>query len=456
MLNRKLRQLKQQARETARGVYMVSLGCPKNLVDSEIMAGTLVSGGIPINLDAGSARYYLINTCAFLPSARCESAEAIAEGIRWKQQRPEVRRLIVAGCLIQHNDFAQYRERFPEVDHWSGIDGVPAILRTIAEEDGRVTGEAAHPCYLYDETTPRLQLTLPHVAYLKIADGCDNCCAYCSIPHIRGRLRSRSIASAAAEARNLIGNGVREIIVIAQDVTAYGSDRDDGATLCALLRELDALPGDFQVRLLYTHPAHYTGELIDFLARARHVLPYLDMPLQHINDAILRAMGRKTTREATETLLWRLREAIPNLTLRTTFITGLPGEGEAEFAELLEFVRIQKFDRLGVFPYAPEPSTPAAAMPGRVAPEVAEARARRILELQETISLERNRQLEGSVIRVIADEVEGRKAIGRGAADAPEIDNSVIFGARTRLEAGTFYQVKITRAEAFDLYGEVC
>lgn len=438
------------------GIYIVSLGCPKNLVDSEVMAGALVSGGVPVNLEPETARYYLINTCAFLPGARNESALAIGEGVRWKLRRPEERRLIVAGCLVQHKEFAEYKARFPEVDYWSGVDGVPDILKALERTGGATGGNAAQPCYLYDENTPRLQLTLPHVAYLKIADGCANRCAYCSIPKLRGSVRSRSVASAVREARNLLAGGVREIILIAQDITAYGSDRSDGASLVELLTELDRLEGDFWVRLLYTHPAHYTSELIQYLGRSQHTIPYLDIPLQHINDEILRRMGRRCTAAGTKKLLNELRAAIPNLALRTTFITGLPGEGDAEFAELLDFVREQKFDRLGVFAYAPEPDTPAAAMPDRPDAAVAEARAKEILHVQETLSLARNRTLVGQTVTVIADETEGRKAVGRTTADAPEIDNSVIFGANRKLHAGRFYQVRVTHAEAFDFYGEVC
>ncbi len=441
----------------AEGVYLVSLGCPKNLVDSEVMAGCLVSGGVPLNFDASSAQYYLINTCAFLPSAREESARAIQEGIRWKKQHPEVRKLIVAGCLIQQDQSGSYKEKFPEVDAWSGVDGVPEILRTLENAgDGRRTGDTAAPCYLYDENTPRLQLTLPHVAYLKIADGCNNRCAYCSIPLIRGELRSRSMASVIAEARNLLAGGVRELIVIAQDVTVYGVDRSDGATLAGLLHELDRLEGDFRIRLLYTHPAHYTDEFLAEYGRSKHVLPYLDIPLQHINDSILLKMGRKVGRHAVETVLAKIRAARPETAIRTTFITGLPGEGDAEFAELVEFVSHERFARLGVFAYSPEPGTPAASFTPRVAGSVAEARAGELLDIQRKIALEANRALIGKTMEVICDEADGRRGRGRTFADAPEIDNAVIFTSARRLSAGEYYNVRITDAKTFDLYGEVC
>ena len=444
-------------RRSAAGVYMVSLGCPKNLVDSEVIAGLLITAGIPLNFDKNTAAYYLINTCAFLPSARQEACLAIEEGIRWKKQAPEQRKLIVAGCLIQQDKTRVIRQRYPEVDVWSRVDGVGNIINTLQNAHaGYTAGDAEEPVYLYDENTPRLQLTLPHVAYLKISDGCNNRCAYCSIPLIRGSLRSRSIASVRQEAINLIASGVRELILIAQDVTAYGHDRSDGATLAGLLHELDQLEGDFILRLLYTHPAHYTDEFFAEYARNRHLVPYLDIPLQHINDNILMQMGRKADRSRIETVLQKIRQARPESVIRTTFITGLPGEGEAEFAELEEFVKLQKFARLGVFSYSPEPGTPAANRPDRADLATAEARAEKLMQLQQGISLQYNQALLGQTVRVICDQAEGRNAIGRTLGDAPEIDNTVYFSANRRLTPGEIYQVCITEVKTFDLYGKVC
>ena len=441
----------------AEGVYIVSLGCPKNLVDSEVMAGVLLSGNIPLNMDKNSARYYLINTCAFLPGARNECENAIADGIRWKKQAPEVRKLIVAGCLIQQDKEKLIRSKYPEVDAWSGVDGVEQIFDTFSKaENGYTTGDSAEPTYLYNENTPRMQLTLPHVAYLKISDGCNNRCLYCSIPNIRGALRSRSIESVLTEAKNLIQSGVREIIVIAQDVTAYGADRNDGTTLAGLLHEMDKLNGDFTIRLLYTHPAHYSDEFFAEYAANKHILPYLDIPLQHINSNILLKMGRKVGRQQVEDVLQKIRAARPETAIRTTFITGLPGEGEAEFAELREFVKAQKFARLGVFSYSPEPGTPAAAMPDRVSTAIADERADEIMQLQQEIALQANQSMVGKVVTVICDQAEGRNGIGRTFADAPDIDNMVHFSAKIRLQAGKSYQVKITEAETFDLFGNVC
>ena len=444
-------------RLTAEGVYLVSLGCPKNLVDSEVMAGVLLTNGILLNFDKNTAEYYLINTCAFLPGARSECESAIAEGIRWKKRHPEVRKLIVAGCLIQQDKEKLIRSKYPEVDAWSGVDGVADIFKTFqAAKAGYTAGDAPRPTYLYDENTPRLQLTLPHVAYLKIADGCDNCCAYCSIPLIRGGLRSRSIESVLAEAKNLIANNVKELIVIAQDVTAYGADRNDGTTLAKLLHEMDKLEGEFFIRLLYTHPAHYTDEFFAEYAVNKHIMPYLDIPLQHINSNKLLKMGRKTDRTAIETVLAKIRQARPETAIRTTFITGLPGEGETEFAELMEFVKVQRFARLGVFSYSPEPGTPAAERTDRVDSAIAGERAAKIMELQENIALSYNQALVGKTVNVICDEADGRNGVGRTFADAPEIDNIVYFTGNKRLKTGEIYQVLITEAETFDLYGKLC
>lgn len=445
-------------RITAEGVYLVSLGCPKNLVDSEVMAGSLISGGIPLNFDASTAKYYLINTCAFLPGARSECENAIAEGIRWKKWAPQQRKLIVSGCLIQQDKQKLIRSKYPEVDAWSGVDGVGDILQTFQQADsGYTTGDSDLPTYLYDENTPRLQLTLPHVAYLKIADGCNNCCSYCSIPLIRGRLRSRSVDSVVKEAQDLINNGVYEIILIAQDITAYGADRQDGATLAKLLKALDALQGDYCLRLLYTHPAHYTDEFFAEYAVNKHLLPYLDIPLQHINDDILQKMGRKCSRQRIEEVLQKIRAARPESIIRTTFITGLPGESDAEFDELMEFVKTQKFARLGVFSYSPEPGTPAAERTDRVELPLAEARAEAIMAEQQKIALAANQALMGKTLTVICDAVEGRHAIGRVLdMDAPEIDNTIHLTAQRRLKCGEICQARVTEAKTFDLYAIVC
>ena len=354
--------------QTAKYFYLVSLGCPKNLVDSEIIAANLLNNGWGLAMTPEMAQLYIINTCAFIPPAREEAAGEINCASLWKQENPE-RKIIVTGCLSQYGK--DIRKKFPQVDFWAGVDDVvrlPEILNGKAPSTG---------CsYLHSADTPMLQLTVPHVAYVKIADGCNNCCSYCIIPRLRGKLRSRPMADVLEEISGLVSNGVKEIIIIAQDVTAFGMDRPGtGDSLAGLLTQIEEIEGDFKVRLLYTHPAHYTDELISVLAQSKKVMPYLDMPLQHISDRILKAMNRHIDTAGIKTLLKKLRQNIPGLVLRTTFITGLPGETDEEFAELEKFIREQKFERLGVFPYAAEPGSKAAAMPDIPSAETAAARA---------------------------------------------------------------------------------
>lgn len=432
--------------------FLVALGCPKNLVDAELLSGSLMKEGYALSLDPEAANVYILNTCAFLPAARNEAAEEISVALEWKRRVPG-RRVAVCGCLTEYDKAGgEYRRRFPEVDLWSPVNDVERVgelLRGAESSTGR-------PCYLNSDISPRLQLTLPHLAYLKIADGCDNRCTYCAIPHLRGALRTRPQASIVREAKMLVDSGVRELIIVAQDTTAFGMDRPEaGESLCSLLRELEKLPGDFVVRLLYTHPAHYTDELIGFLASSRRVLPYLDIPLQHISDRILRAMNRHVTRDAVEALLCKLRSSIPCLTLRTTFITGFPGEGEAEFEELADFVRSFKFERMGVFPYSPESATAAAKLPGQIAADVAEERASILMRRQIARMKRANRRLIGSGAEVLIDGVdENGVAVARGAMDAPDIDNVVLIPNARGLRPGCVVNVRFTGCAGCDMVAE--
>lgn len=433
--------------------YLVALGCPKNLVDSEVIAGVLATSGYALTFEPEDADIFVINTCAFLPQARSEAAGVIEEACRWKAAAPEHRRIAVTGCLPEYDRRShEYCEAFPQVDIWCRIDDMtklPALLRGSAA--GQPDGAASS--YLYDENTPRLQLTMPHIGSVKIAEGCNNRCSYCSIPFIRGGLRSRSISSVAAEARQLIRGGVKELQILAQDITAFG--HDTGESLAGLLRELDRLPGDFRMRLLYTHPAHYTPELIEVLATAEKVLPYLDMPLQHISDKILKSMNRHIGRSGIEKLIFDLRSAISGLTLRTTFITGLPGEGEAEFAELADFVRRTKFERMGVFAYSPEPGTPAAKMKDIPPFETAEERAKLLMTRQVARMKRANKKLIGTRQEVLVDFIDGDWAAGRSAMDAPEIDNLIWFPKDRRTGAGKYIQVEIVGTQGCDLTAEI-
>ena len=427
--------------------FLVSLGCPKNLVDSEILSGNLLCSGWTLTGDPEDASLFVINTCAFIPSARQEAAEEIASAEAWKKAAPG-RRIMVSGCLTRYDP--RIRETYPGVDFWAGPDDVARISEVLS---------GAHPApactYCHDEKTPMLQLTLPHVAYLKIADGCGNCCAYCIIPRLRGALRSRPAASVLCEARTLVSNGVKEIVLVAQDTTVYGSDRpESGETLAGLLAQMDRIDGDFRIRLLYTHPAHYTEELIDVLSSSEKIYPYLDIPLQHISDRILAAMNRHISADGIEALLGKLRARIPGLVLRTTFITGLPGETEEEFRELEDFVREQKFERMGVFPYAAEPGSRAAVLPDQIPTAVAEARAAKLMKAQQARMKRLCGRLAGQEMRVLVDQVEDGVAVARGVWDAPDIDNVILIPHVGKISAGSWQLVRVVGRQGCDLVAE--
>ncbi len=438
-------------RLTGKGLFLVALGCPKNIVDTEVMAGGLLSAGCVLSFDPENADIYLINTCAFLPEAREEAYSAIAEGCDWKQRRSG-RILIVSGCLTEYDRRSPVRERFPQVDFWTGVDDIPhlaELLNRPAAAPARRKPEQ-EPVYLGDHTLPRLQLTLPHVAYLKIADGCDNRCTYCAIPGLRGALRSRSAASVISEAADLIAAGVRELVLVAQDITAFGTEENGSGDLTGLLEELNGLDGDFKIRLLYTHPAHYNEKFIDFMSRAdTKVIPYLDIPLQHISDRILAAMHRHVSKAEIISLLAELRRRIHGLTLRTTFITGFPGESENEFAELADFVRKQRFERCGVFAYSAEAGTPAAALPDQVPAETAERRAAEIMRIQRRIMAAVNRGQIGRELPVLLDAAGDGSGIARGPMDSPDIDTCIrIRGVPLRCGCGDEINIRITAAAA--------
>lgn len=444
-------------------IFIVSLGCPKNLVDTEVMCGQLaVDGFIPTG-DQDQADILLINTCGFLGSARDEASEEIKAALEWKRLR-RGRRVVISGCFAQRMP-AEVKAAFPEVDLVLGIDDIPkvaALFREMlaAKKGEQISGEGLEhrkPTYLYDHDVPRLQLTAPHFAYVKIADGCSHGCSYCSIPLIRGAQRSREMASVVAECRGFVENGVKELNLISQDTCRYGDDRHDGSSLPALLRQLDAIPGDYWLRVLYFHPKHVTEELLQTLPTIRHLVPYVDIPLQHISDRMLKAMGRKLGAAETKAVMQRIRAAWPGVTVRSTFIVGFPGETEADYQELREYIQAYRFDRLGVFVYSPEPGTPAAkATEGLVPHEVAQARADALMELQSHIALENNRKLVGQTLQVLVEGPGERKGtyIGRSRMDAPEIDNLVHFAAPGKKPPTGHVQVKITRAEPYDLHGE--
>jgi ribosomal protein S12 methylthiotransferase len=452
-------------------VGMISLGCAKNLVDAEIMLGSVLERGMQITSSADEADVLVINTCAFIDAAKEESIDAILQA---HQERGLTRRshqkLIVSGCMSQRFS-TDLREQLPEVDAFIGLDQVPelgAIVERVvaASPLPKAFGVADHgynlvtarPSYIPDYDTPRFRLTPPHSAYLKIAEGCNHPCSFCVIPQMRGRHRSRTPASVLAEVRALVAEGVREINLISQDTTYYGMDlwtekagpqqpvdSARGPTLASLLREIENIEGEFWVRLLYTHPAHWSDELIATVAQCRHVACYIDMPLQHIDEEMLSRMRRETDRDHIEGLISRLRARIPDLNLRTTFIVGFPGETEAHFETLLKFIERTRFERLGIFKYSQEQGSRAAKMPEQVSARKKNERYRRAMTLQQTIARKIAAEKIGCELRMLVDQ----PLIARTEADAPEVDARVILSEPATV--GEFITRRIRGARGYDL-----
>jgi len=442
---------------------MISLGCAKNLVDAEIMLGSVLERGMQITSDAGEADVLVVNTCAFIDSAKEESIEAILEADQQRGlgKRPN-QKLIVSGCMAQR--FAtELRASLPEVDAFIGLDQVRelgAIVERVVREDGERSENfvTARPTYIPDWDTPRFRLTPAHSVYLKIAEGCNHPCSFCVIPQMRGRHRSRQPASILTEMRRLVAEGVKEINLISQDTTYYGMDlwtakagprqpvdSSRGPTLAALLREIEEIDGDFWVRLLYTHPAHWSDELIETIAQSRKVARYIDMPLQHIDEAMLGRMRRETSRAHIEDLIVRLRAGVPGIALRTTFIVGFPGETEAEFESLLEFIERIRFERLGIFRYSQEEGSRAAKMPGQISAAQKNARLRRAMILQQKIAREIAAEKVGHELKLLVDQ----PLIARTEADAPEVDTRVILTEAAPV--GEFVRRQIRGIRGYDL-----
>ncbi len=430
--------------QTPLKVGLISLGCAKNLVDSEVMLGTLRRAGMELAEDARQADIVIVNTCGFIEAAKQESIDTILKANDLRQTG-NCKALIMAGCLAQRypKDLAK---DLPEVDAFIGLNEVPRIAEIVGEilaRKGTKLYWSGPAKFVPDYTAPRYRLTPRHTAYLKIAEGCNHPCTFCSIPRIRGKHRSRGVADIVAEAKALVADGVKELNLISQDTTFYG--KDAGTSLPVLLRELQAMPGDFWIRLLYTHPAHWSDELIATIAACDKVCRYVDMPLQHISDNVLARMRRETDGHYIRQLVARIRAGIPAVALRTTFIVGFPGETEAEFAELLEFIRAAKFERLGVFAYSQEDHTPAGNMDGQLQPKLKQARRRRAMAVQQRVARAYHQQLVGQTVRVIVDE-PGK---ARSQSDAPEIDGSVKITGPAPV--GEFVEVRVTAAQEYDL-----
>ena len=454
-------------------IGLVSLGCAKNLVDSEVMLGLLARDGMTLTDHAEEADVLIVNTCGFIDKAKQESIDTILKLNRLRATG-RCKALIMTGCLTQRYP-QELRQELPEVDAIVGLNEVPqipAIVRQVlekAEQAKQSTGADPEPGqvasatavywsgpakYVPDFSAPRLRLTPKHTAYVKIAEGCNHPCAFCSIPRIRGRYRSRPVDDVLAEIRALVAADYREINLISQDTTFYGRDLTGGKELLSeLLRRAQAIPGDFWLRLLYTHPAHWTDELIATIAASDKVCRYVDMPLQHINDEMLTAMKRETSGQYIRDLIARIRKGIPGLVLRTTFIVGFPGETAVQFEELLEFIATAKFERLGVFAYSQEDHTPAGNLSAQLSDKVKAARRGKALALQQQISRQVQRSFVGQTLRVLVEKPTRTGWVGRSAADAPEIDGTVIGMDNAR--CGEFAEVQITGATTYDLKGRI-
>jgi ribosomal protein S12 methylthiotransferase len=437
-------------------VYIQTLGCPKNLVDSEIMAGVLEKEGFRLAAKEKEAEIIILNTCSFILPAREES---IAEALRLAvfKKKGSCRRLVMTGCLPQRYS-AELQKGLPEFDLFLGVGGIDEIAGALRNLDAGSPGPSiGKPDFLMTAAMPRRVLTPPHIAYLKISEGCSNCCAYCAIPSIRGRLRSRDMDDILREAQGLAGGGARELIVIAQDTTSYGRDRKGAPGIDRLLQELSGLSGNFWIRLMYTYPARITKKLLETIAASEKVCNYIDMPVQHINDDILKSMGRTGTGRKVSNVIAAARAIIPGVSLRTSVIVGYPGETRKRFIELLEFAREARFEHLGAFAYSPEEGTKAARLGGRVPSGEIERRKEVLLGEQAEISRERNLALVGSVQEIIID---GRdtgpdyRYRGRTRGQAPEIDGTVFIRTRKKLGRGDFVSCRITGAGDFDLFAE--
>ena len=433
------------SKEKTQKVHLVSLGCPKNTVDSERMMGLLQGNDYVLTEDATAADVVIVNTCGFIGPAKEESIDAIMQAHRLKEEG-NCEGVIVTGCLATRYQ-QELQEELKEADQILTIEQEPDIVQNV---DALLGIERASGTLNY---MPRLTMTPPHWAYLRISDGCDHKCAFCAIPAIRGRHKSEPIEQLVSEATRLAHSGARELVLVSQDSVRYGADLYGEGRLVPLLQALSEVEGIEWLRLMYTYPAFWTEEMIDFYATNDKMCAYIDMPLQHINDVVLRRMKRATTRKKTIDLLGRLRERLPDAGLRSTFIVGFPGETEEQFEELLEFVEVTRFDHVSGFVYSPEEGTSAFDLDGEVPQEVAEERYSRFSRLQEMVSAQRNDEFIGTRHRVLVDEETADGWTGRTERDAPEIDGQVAIDEGAAA-VGKFVEVEITGAYAYELSGK--
>ena len=447
----------------AKGTYaFVSLGCPKNLVDSETMLGKLAAGGYALVDDPDGADFVVVNTCGFIGPSREESKSVVREMLDLKAAG-RTGGVVVAGCLPGRVGAEQVRRDLPGVDHVVNVfgrDEIGTVADRLTETRRGVSPlseqrDVFRPAAIRAlDDTARLRITPDHFAYLKISEGCSRTCTFCSIPMMRGKHVTKPVEQVVAEARELAADGVKELVLVAQDTTYYGLDLYGEVRLAALLRALEEVDGIEWVRLMYLYPVHFTDELIDVIAGSGKVLPYLDMPLQHVADRVLKRMTRRTTRAKTEELVGKLRDRIPNLVLRTTMLVGFPGETEAEFDQLVDFITDHRFERLGAFPFSPEPGTPSMKFDGHLPPEVAQERADALMAAQQPAAFAFADSLVGYELDVLVDSDEGGGVYtGRTFADAPEIDASVRLTGED-IEVGEFVPAELTARNGYDWLAE--
>src|SRR5229473_1493389 len=445
-------------------VGFISLGCPKNLVDSEVMMGHLKQSGYEITANAEEADTVVVNTCGFIESAKQESIETILEAARLKTGGTATR-LIVAGCLVErYRD--ELKAEMPEVDAFIGTSQISDIL-SVCDPSTNTRTLPVIPLgnqtatYLYDESTPRVLATPSHYAFIKIAEGCDRPCAFCFIPQMRGHFRSRRFGSIVAEAHQLAEEGVKELILVAQDSSRYGEDLGKPDALAHLLRQLSHTDGVEWVRVMYTYPTHISDGFLDVLAEEPKAVRYLDMPLQHASQNVLKLMRRGGNRASLERLIERVRSRVPGIAVRTTFITGFPGETDADFEELMAFVKNVEFDRVGVFTYSDEERTPAYDLPNKVDPKIASQRRARLMKEQSRISRKKNKARIGERIQVIFEGESNESDLlwqGRTETQAPDIDGCVLINDAPEgfsPALGDFVSVLITEGQEYDLVGRI-
>lgn len=445
-------------------VGFISLGCPKNLVDSEVMMGRLQASGYEITADAGEADTVVVNTCGFIDSAKQESVEAILEAAKLKTEG-RAKRLVVAGCLVErYRD--ELKAEMPEVDAFIGTNQINDILavcnpKTNTRSLPVIPLGNQSATYLYDESTPRVLATPSHYAFIKIAEGCDRPCAFCFIPQMRGHFRSRRFGSIVAEAHQLAEEGVKELVLVAQDSSRYGEDLGKPDALAGLLRELSHTDGIEWVRVMYTYPTHISDAFLDVMAEEPKAVKYLDIPLQHASQNVLRLMKRGGNRESLERLIERVRARVPGIGVRTTFITGFPGETDDDFDELLQFVKKTGFDRLGVFTYSDEEGTPAYDLPNKVDSKIAKKRRDLLMKEQSRISQRRHKEMVGQTVRVLFEGESQESDLlwqGRMETQAPDIDGCVLINDAPEGVMplpGELVDVLITEAQEYDLVGRI-